>query len=108
MIDRRVIPFSMPWRHHDSDVSDPFPKGDFNVVHAEKLAECVIEPFQVPHDFLCLLGMSSSWKYPGYRAALRDEEGRGIALRLIMYILCFFYVFFLTSDIYIFCRCYHG
>ncbi|PWA57228.1 NB-ARC domains-containing protein [Artemisia annua] len=26
LIDRRAILFAMPWRHHDSDVSDPFPK----------------------------------------------------------------------------------
>ena len=103
LIDRRAIPFAMPWRHHDSDVSDPFPKGEFDVAHAEKLAECVIEPCQVPYTFLYLLGLSTYWKFPGYRAALRDEKGRGIAFVL----LCIYYYhaylyhsFFLLSDFF--------
>ena len=102
LIDRRAIPFAMPWRHHDSDVSDPFPKGEFNPVHANKLAECIIEPFQVPHDCLYMLGMSSYWKHPGYRAALRDEEGRGIALRLVVYYYCLYNLSFIYHWIYLY------
>ena len=97
MIDRRAIPFAMPWRHHDSDVSDPFPHGEYNEVHADFLASFVVEPCQVPHEFLYMLGLSTYWKYPGYRGALRDQGGRGIAFSL--YICC-------ASMSFLFCRVY--
>ncbi|PWA98462.1 transposase (putative), gypsy type [Artemisia annua] len=80
LIDRRAIPFAMPWRHRDSDVSNPFPTGDFVVSHAESLAETILEPFNFPHDFLYMLGLSTYWKYPGFRAELVDEEGRVVTM----------------------------
>lgn len=105
MIDRCAIPFAMPWRHHDSEISDPFPKNEYNVVHAEKLAEFIVEPFQVPHDFLYMLGLSSYWKYPGYRAALRDEKGRGIAF--VFFFFFFFLGYFIFGSFFV-CRRYYG
>lgn len=87
----------MPWRHHDSDVLDPFPKDEYNVLHAEQLAECIIEPCQAPHEFLYMLGLSTYWKYSGYRGALRDQEGRGIAF-------VFFYYTYLPVVGFSFCR----
>ncbi|PWA65952.1 transposase (putative), gypsy type [Artemisia annua] len=80
LIDRRAIPFAMPWRHQDSDVSDPFPKNEYNIAHAEMLAETPIEPLQVPQGILYALGLSDHWEFPGYRPALRDEEGRGVTM----------------------------
>ena len=92
LLDRRAIPFAMPLRHHDSDVSDPFPKGEFDVTHAERLAATVVEPFQI----LYALGLSSHLEFPGYREALRDEQGRGIAfvLSFVHISYCCYFVFY--------------
>lgn len=44
-IDRRAITFAMPWRHSDSDVSDPFPKqNEYDASHADRLDKTIIEP----------------------------------------------------------------
>lgn len=80
LIDRQAIPFAMPWRHQDSDVSDPFSKGEYNIAHAERLAETVIEPFQVPQGFLYALVLSDQWEFEG-----RAGEG---------YSLCYKHKFF--------------
>ena len=80
----------MPWRHHDSDVCDTFPKrSEYNITHADALAETVIEPLQLPHGFLYALGLSYNWAHLGYRAALRDLEGRGI---VFVFSFCFYFV----------------
>ena len=95
LIDRRAIPFAMPWRHSDSDVSDPFPKAsEYDVTHAERLSETIIEPCQIPQAFLYALGLSDHWEFPGYRPALRDEQGRGIAFVIMcVFILLVFFIF---------------
>ena len=107
LIDRRAIPFAMPWRHSDSDVSDPFPKrSEYDVAHAERLAETIIEPCQVPQLFLYALGLSDHWEFTGFRPALRDEQGRGIALIInINFPIVPFFFIFIFNDVLFVRRC---
>ena len=37
VVDRRAYPAAMPWRHHDSDIGDPFPEGGFSDRDVERL-----------------------------------------------------------------------
>ena len=103
LIDRRAIPFAMPWRHHDSDVSDPFPRRtEYNMTHAEALAETVVEPLQLPHGFLYALGLSYHWAHPGYRAVLRDEEGRGTVFVFVFYLFAITFCLFLRFFLFVY------
>ena len=74
----------------------PFPKGEFDVTHAERLAATVVEPFQIPRGFLYALGLSSHWEFPGSRAAVRDESGIDIAsvLSFVHISYCCYFVFY--------------
>ena len=74
-----------------------FPKKiEYDASHAERLAETIIEPCQVPQAFLYALGLSDHWEFPGYRPALRDEQGRGIAFVISMNFYVVYFVSCLT------------
>ena len=82
-IDRRAIPFAMPWRHRDSDISDSFPNDGYKLEDVEKLSANVIDLLEIPRDFLYILGLTSHWDHPGFRALLVDAEGKGITLSFL-------------------------
>ncbi|GJZ64818.1 hypothetical protein Tco_0621514, partial [Tanacetum coccineum] len=55
VVDRRAAPIPMAWRHHDSSVTDPFPKPDeYNASHVAKLREVVIALRKPPPTFYML------------------------------------------------------
>ncbi|GJX68467.1 hypothetical protein Tco_0304194 [Tanacetum coccineum] len=76
LIDRRVIPDAMPWRHQDSSVADPAPTG----VRTEdvcRLCKNVIDLHPVHPTMLYAIGLMTIWKHVGHHSVFKDGEGTG-------------------------------
>ena len=88
LVDRRALPIAMPWRHLDSDVSDPAPPAStYNEDHVALLREVMV-PVHKPHpNLLYAAGLSNMWKYAGHRCILKGPGGDGNAP--LLNILCF-------------------
>ncbi|GKF58165.1 hypothetical protein Tco_0171702, partial [Tanacetum coccineum] len=73
LVDRRVDPIAMAWRHHDSSVADPFPKpSEYNASDVTKLHEVVIAPRKPHPSILYVDGLSHVWKHVGRAFSLKD------------------------------------
>ena len=75
-IDRRAIPYAMPWRHKDSKISDRFPEG-YSLRDARKIAEKTILLRTPPSSLLYEYGLCSVFQITGHRLVVKDAEGRG-------------------------------
>ncbi|GKC31354.1 hypothetical protein Tco_1038648 [Tanacetum coccineum] len=74
LIDNRVIPDAMPWRHKNSSVADPPPTG----VRAEdirRLCENIIDLRPVYPTMLYEIGLTTIWKYVGHHPVFKDGDG---------------------------------
>ncbi|GKA78906.1 hypothetical protein Tco_0785443 [Tanacetum coccineum] len=72
LIDHRAAPIAMPWRHHDSNVADPFPHAnEFNESDAERLREVVITLHKPAPSLLYAAGLSHNWKHVGHVPILK-------------------------------------
>nr|GEV49880.1 hypothetical protein [Tanacetum cinerariifolium] len=80
MIDRRVIPDAMAWRHHDSNINDPALEDGFSMQDMQALTERVINLRPVPSSLLCQGGLATTWDYPGFRPIFKDTEGNVVTM----------------------------
>nr|GEZ29911.1 hypothetical protein [Tanacetum cinerariifolium] len=74
LINRRVIPDAMPWRHKNSSMVDPLPTS----VRAEdihRLCESIIDVRPVHPAMLYEISLTTIWKHVGYHTVLKDGEG---------------------------------
>ncbi|GJV78023.1 hypothetical protein Tco_1509607 [Tanacetum coccineum] len=75
---KRAAPIAMPWRHHDSSVSDPIPKPDeYNASDVAKLREVVIPLRKPPPSILYIAGLSNVWKHADRAFSLKGFEWGG-------------------------------
>ncbi|GJU09507.1 putative CCCH-type zinc finger family protein [Tanacetum coccineum] len=78
LVDQRAAPIAMPWRHHDSSVSDPIPKPDeYNASDIAKLREVVIPLRKPPPSILYIAGLSNVWKHAGHAFSIKGFEWGG-------------------------------
>ncbi|GJV67648.1 hypothetical protein Tco_1483157 [Tanacetum coccineum] len=61
LIDRRAIPFHMPWRHPDSCITDKVPTG-FNQNHVDRLKAHIVKLCDIPEGVLVRSGLSRVWR----------------------------------------------
>nr|GEY13441.1 hypothetical protein [Tanacetum cinerariifolium] len=84
LIDRRSIPDAMPWRHHDSNVSDPPPSG-VSADDVHQLCENVIDLRLVHSAMLYEIGLTTIWKHVGHHLAFKDGE-RNVAANMFEFL----------------------
>ncbi|GJV84387.1 hypothetical protein Tco_1524285 [Tanacetum coccineum] len=73
LIDRRAIPFHMPWRHPDSCITDKVPTG-FNQDHVDRLKAHVVKLCDIPEGVLVRSGLSRVWRNPMCDPVLRRSD----------------------------------
>ncbi|GKD51134.1 hypothetical protein Tco_1280110 [Tanacetum coccineum] len=67
----------MAWRHHDSNVADPFPKyNDYDASEVAKLRDVVILIHKPPPSLLYVAGLSNVWKHADHSFSLKDSKGK--------------------------------
>ncbi|GKB83160.1 hypothetical protein Tco_0950055 [Tanacetum coccineum] len=76
-LDWRAIPDAMAWRHHDSDINDVLPDGDYNVSDARTLVENIIDLHPMPPGLLFVAGLATTWDFPGFQPIFKDTRGNG-------------------------------
>ncbi|GJR34314.1 hypothetical protein Tco_1209998 [Tanacetum coccineum] len=70
LIDRRAIPFHMPWRHPDSCITDKVPTS-FNQDHVDRLKAHIVKLRDIPEGVLVRSGLSRVWRNPMCDPVLR-------------------------------------
>nr|GFA40054.1 hypothetical protein [Tanacetum cinerariifolium] len=73
LIDLRAIPDAMPWRHHDSSVSDP-PPISVQAKDVLRLCENVIDLRPVHPTMLYEIRLTTIWKHARHHPAFKDGE----------------------------------
>ncbi|GJS08451.1 hypothetical protein Tco_0365247 [Tanacetum coccineum] len=73
LIDRRVIPFHMPWRHPDSCIADRVPTS-FNQNHVDRLKTHIVKLCDIPEGVLVRYGVSRVWRNPMCDPVLRHSD----------------------------------
>ncbi|GJY02507.1 hypothetical protein Tco_0360659 [Tanacetum coccineum] len=73
LIDRRAIPFHMPWRHPDSCITDKIPT-DFNQDHVDRLKAHIVKLRDIPEGVLVRSGLSRVWRNPMCDPVLRRSD----------------------------------
>ncbi|GJV18263.1 hypothetical protein Tco_1363586 [Tanacetum coccineum] len=79
LIDRRAIPFHMPWRHPDSCIIDKIPT-NFNQNHIDRLNAHIVKLCDILEGVLVRSGLSRVWRNPMCDPMLRrsDNTDRGV------------------------------
>ncbi|GJV62503.1 carbonic anhydrase 2-like protein [Tanacetum coccineum] len=72
-LDRRAIPFHMPWRHPDSCVTDGVPT-DFNQDHVDWPKAHIVKLRDIPEGVLVRSGVSRVWCNPMCDPVLRRSD----------------------------------
>ncbi|GJT58619.1 hypothetical protein Tco_1002152 [Tanacetum coccineum] len=73
LIDRRAIPFHMPWRHPDSCITDKVPTS-FNQDHIDQLKAHIVKLRDIPEGVLVRSGLSRVWRNPMCDPVLRRSD----------------------------------
>ncbi|GJV32148.1 hypothetical protein Tco_1392548 [Tanacetum coccineum] len=73
LIDRRAIPFHMPWRHPDSCITDKVPTS-FNQNHVDQLKAHIMKLHDIPEGVLVRSGLSRVWRNPMCDPVLRRSD----------------------------------
>ncbi|GKE74770.1 hypothetical protein Tco_1536811, partial [Tanacetum coccineum] len=73
LIDRRAIPFHMPWRHPDSCITDKVPTS-FNQDHVDRLKAHIVKLRDIPEGVLVRSGLSRLWRNPMCDPVLRRSD----------------------------------
>ncbi|GJS83492.1 hypothetical protein Tco_0750033 [Tanacetum coccineum] len=84
-IDRRGILDAMAWRHHDSDVNDPFLDDDYSILDVRALAEKVIDLRPVHPGLLFTASRATTWDFSSFYPVFKDSRGSGYIITLLMY-----------------------
>ncbi|GJZ10734.1 hypothetical protein Tco_0545493 [Tanacetum coccineum] len=77
-LERRAIPDTMAWRHHDSDINDPVPEDGFSASNVQ--TERVIDLRPVPFGLLFQGGLATTWDFPGFHPIFKDTEGNVVIM----------------------------
>ncbi|GJQ96615.1 hypothetical protein Tco_0007754 [Tanacetum coccineum] len=76
LIDRRVIPDPMPWRHIDTDV-----RYDFPISYNESDVECIVERIillrKPPQPLLYMRGLTMDCRHTELSHVIKDPKGQG-------------------------------
>ncbi|GKA51266.1 hypothetical protein Tco_0744462 [Tanacetum coccineum] len=73
LIDRRAIPFHMPWRHPDSCITYKVPTS-FNQDHIDQLKAHIVKLCDIPEGVLVRSGLSRVWRNPMCDPVLRRSD----------------------------------
>ncbi|GJY09368.1 RNA-directed DNA polymerase, eukaryota [Tanacetum coccineum] len=73
LIDRRAIPFHMPWRHPDSCITDKVPT-NFNQSHVGQLKAHIVKLRDISDGVLVRSGLSRAWRNPMCDPVLRRSD----------------------------------
>ncbi|GJT47974.1 hypothetical protein Tco_0974131 [Tanacetum coccineum] len=73
LIDRRAIPFYMPWRHPDSCITDKVPTS-FNQNHIDQLKAHIVKLRDISEGVLVQSGLSRVWHNPMCDPVLRRSD----------------------------------
>ncbi|GKB98025.1 hypothetical protein Tco_0984162, partial [Tanacetum coccineum] len=73
LIDRRAIPFHMPWRHPDSCITYKVPT-NFNQSHIDQLKAHIVKLYDIPKGVLVRSGLSRVWRNPMCDPVLRRSN----------------------------------
>ncbi|GJX45999.1 hypothetical protein Tco_0262675, partial [Tanacetum coccineum] len=79
LIDRRAIPFHMPWRHPDSCITDKIPT-DFNQDHVDRLKAHIVKLRDIPEGVLVRSGLSRVWRNPMCDPVLRRSDNTAMSI----------------------------
>ncbi|GJU87878.1 hypothetical protein Tco_1295424 [Tanacetum coccineum] len=79
LIDRKAIPFHMPWRHPDSCITDKIPT-DFNQEHVERLKAHIVKLRDIPEGVLVRSGLSRVWRNPMCDPVLRRSDNTAMSI----------------------------
>ncbi|GJZ60336.1 hypothetical protein Tco_0616152 [Tanacetum coccineum] len=79
LIDRRAIPFHMPWRHPDSCITDKIPT-DFNQEHVDRLKAHIVKLRDIPEGVLVRSGLSRVWRNPMCDPVLRRSDNTAMSI----------------------------
>lgn len=70
-IDRRAIPYAMPWRHNDYKITDKFPE-NYSERDARKIAQKTVVLQKPPSSLLWEYGLSSVFRITGHKLVVKD------------------------------------
>ncbi|GKC13285.1 hypothetical protein Tco_1010067 [Tanacetum coccineum] len=73
LIDRRAIPFHMPWRHPDSCITYKVPTS-FNQDHVDQIKVHIVKLRDIPEGVLVQSGLSRVWCNPMCDPVLRRSD----------------------------------
>ncbi|GKB80277.1 hypothetical protein Tco_0947172 [Tanacetum coccineum] len=73
LIDRRAIPFHMPWRHPDSCIINKIPT-NFNQDHVDRLKAHIVKLRDIPKGVLVRSGLSRVWRNSMCDPVLRRSD----------------------------------
>ncbi|GJW44001.1 hypothetical protein Tco_0072800 [Tanacetum coccineum] len=76
LLDLRVVPDAMPWRHTDTVVRDDFPNY-YNKSDAARLAEVTVPFRPPPRHLLYVCGLTTACRHPELSYTIKDPEGKG-------------------------------
>ncbi|GJX60107.1 hypothetical protein Tco_0291497 [Tanacetum coccineum] len=79
LINRRAIPFRMPWRHPDSCITDKIPT-NFNQDHVDRLKAYIVKLRDIPEGVLVRSGLSRVWRNPTCDPVLRRSDNTAISI----------------------------
>ncbi|GJX08164.1 hypothetical protein Tco_0196096 [Tanacetum coccineum] len=79
LIDRRAIPFHMPWRHPDSCITDKVPTS-FNQDHVDRLKAHIVKLRDIPEGVLVRSGLSRVWRNPMCDPVLRRSDNTAMSI----------------------------
>ena len=100
LIDRRAIPYALPWRHKDSNNTDKFPEG-FSERDARKIANKMIVLRRPPDSLLYEYGLSRFFWIMGHRLVIKDAGGHGNYLSIhFLHCICYFNLTFSLNTLF--------
>ncbi|GJY82759.1 hypothetical protein Tco_0496135 [Tanacetum coccineum] len=73
LIERKAIPFHMPWRHPDSCITDKVPT-NFNQNHVDQLKDHIVKLRDILEGVLVRSGLSRVWRNPMCDPVLRRSD----------------------------------
>nr|GEW03462.1 hypothetical protein [Tanacetum cinerariifolium] len=79
LIDQRVVPVYMSWRHPSSAIDDPKPPaGSYSQYDVRRLSAHVVKLRNIPEGVLVLSGLSQVWKSQTRDPIIKDSSGNVI------------------------------
>nr|GEY55167.1 hypothetical protein [Tanacetum cinerariifolium] len=77
LLDRRAIPYAMPWRHSDTDLHDDFPT-HFNEDDVARLSEFQVLLRPPSRHLLYMCGLTTACRHSGLQYHIQDQDKNAV------------------------------